>query len=364
MKFLRMVSVNCKKYFKDYKNLIMMFFLPIACVLLVNFLINNSKSGLDVNVAVINLDKGSLGKEMLEELGVSNLYTDKEEAIKDLKNYDYLALYEIPEGFSENINNSIKPIINSYKIEEGNNTGVFEANLEEKLNELLKADILIDNKIISHKSEIDKNIISIQYNLKQGLLTTESFFPILLVLFFLVSFSSSISTDLLSLKKDKILERFLSTNNKGYQIMGSIYLSMLIAQTTMYTLAFLVMDVIFKFKFENFGMLILNIALMSAISISLGVMISRIFQDPGVASVVITLLSILLFFLYLGGMDGETSSSVPGILVTLSKFTPFYWAMDSIEKSILFPNALILILMALVFFSGGSIKYSSFAKKA
>ncbi|MDF2674905.1 MAG: family transporter protein, partial [Clostridiales bacterium] len=84
MKFLRMVGVNCKKYFKDYRNLIMMFFLPIVCVLLVNFLINNSKSGLDVNVAVINLDKGSLGKEMLEELGVSNLYVDKAQAIKDL----------------------------------------------------------------------------------------------------------------------------------------------------------------------------------------------------------------------------------------------------------------------------------------
>ncbi|MDF2675519.1 MAG: family transporter protein, partial [Clostridiales bacterium] len=329
----------------------------------VNFLINNSKSGLDVNVAVINLDKGSLGKEMLEELGVSNLYVDKVQAIKDLKNYDYLALYEIPESFSENINENTKPIINSYKIEEGNNTGVFEANLEEKVNELLKANILIDNKIISNRSEIDKNIIDLQYNLKQGLLTTESFFPILLILFFLVTFSSNISTDLLSLRKGKILERFLSTNNKGYQIMGSIYLSMLIAQTTMYTLSFVVMDVIFKYKFENFGMLVLNIVLMSAISISLGVMISRIFQDPGVATVVITLLSIVLFFIYVGGMNGETSTSVTGILVTLSKFTPFYWAMDSIEKSILFPNAFILILMALVFFSAGSIKYSSFAKK-
>ena len=62
-------------------------------------------------------------------------------------------------------------------------------------------------------------------------------------------------------------------------------------------------------------------------------------------------------------MQGETSTSVPGVIVTLSKFTPFYWVMDSIEKSILFPNVFILILMDLAFFGAGSIKYSSFAKK-
>lgn len=363
MKLLRMVGVNSKKYFKDIKNLVMMFFLPIICVMLVNFLMDNSKSGLDTKVAVINNDRGSLGGELISELGVNNIYNDREKAIKDLKNNDFIALYEIPESFTEDINKNVKPEINAYKIEEGNNTSVFEANIEERINDLLKAEILMENKIISNKAEIDRNVLGIQYNVKQGLMTAGSFFPIMLILFFLVTFSSNISTDLLSLKKAKILERFLSTSNRGYEIMGSIYLSMLLVQTTMYTTSFVIMNVVFKYKFENFGMLILNIILMSAISISLGVMISRIFQDPGVASVVITLLSILMYFVYLGGMMGEGSANVPGILVTLSKLTPFYWAMESIEKSIIFPNVFILILMALVFFSAGSIKYSSFAKK-
>lgn len=364
MKFLRMVAVNCKKYFKDYRNVVMMFFLPILCVLLVNFLMNNSKLGLDANVAVINFDRGSLGNELTQELGVSNVYNDKDEAIKGLKNYDYIAFYEIPENFTESINKNIKPVINAYRIEDGNSTRVFEANMEKKINELLTSKILLDNKIISNKSELDSNIINLQYNMKKGLLKSGSFLPILMILFFMVTFSSNISSDLLVLRKGKILERFLSTNNRGYQIMGSIYLSMMITQTTMYALSFVVMNAVFKYKFENFGMLVLNIVLISAISISLGIMISRIFQDPGVATVVITLVSMVMFFLYVGGMQGETSAKVPGIIVTLSRFTPFYWAMNSIEKSVLFPNLLILILMALVFFSAGSIKYSSFAKKA
>lgn len=363
MKFFRMIAVSCKKYLKDYRNLVMMFILPIVCVMLVNFLMNNSKSGLDTNVAILNSDRGSLGKELTSELGVNNIYNNKGEAIEGLKNYDFIAFYEIPESFTEDINQNIKPAINAYKIEDGNSTGVFEANIEERINDFLKAKILMDNKIISNKSELDRNVIGIQYNVKKGLLTSGSFFPIMLILFFLVTFSSSISTDLLNLRKGKILERFLSTNNRGYEIMGSIYLSMLIVQSVMYTLSFVVMNVVFKYQFENFGMLVLNIILMSAISISLGVMISRIFQDPGVATVVITLFSMVLYFFYLGGMMGESSANVPGILVTLSKLTPFYWAMDSIEKSLLFPNVFILILMALAFFSAGSVKYSSFAKK-
>lgn len=363
MKFYKMTAVNCKRYFKDIKNLVMMFFLPIICVALVGFLTNNSKSGLDASVAVINSDRGDLGKELISELGVNNIYTDREEGLNALKNYDIIALYEIPGSFTEDIHQNIKPVIETYKLEDGNSTGVFEANIEEKINDYLKAEILMDNKIISSKSELDKNIIGIKYNVKQGLMTAGSFFPIMLILFFMVTFSSSFSLDLLNLKKGKILERFLSTSNRGYAIMGSIYLSMLIVQTVMYTLSFIIMNFVFKYNFENFGILILNIILMSAISISLGVMISRIFKDQGVASVIITLFSILLYFVYLGGMMGETSSKVPDILVTMSKLTPFYWAMESIEKSILFPNVFILILIALVFFSAGSVKYSSFARK-
>ena len=187
--------------------------------------------------------------------------------------------------------------------------------------------------------------------------------PIVLLMFFLVSFSANISMDLLTLRKEKILERFLTTNNKGYQIMGSIYLSMVIIQIFMYTASFIVMKVLFKLPFQNFGILILNIELMSMVSISLGVMIIRIFKDPGIVTIVVTMASLCMFFLYIIGLIGETSSKVPGIIITISKFTPFYWALGSIEKSVLFPNVFVLILMALAFFSAGSIKYSKFAKK-
>ncbi|MDP4179036.1 MAG: ABC transporter permease [Bacillota bacterium] len=364
MKFLRMVFINCKKYFKDYKNLIFMFIIPIACIAFVNiFDGGSSSSGLNLKVAFVNLDKGSLGDSLITDVKVNSVYYGgKNSAINELKSYNLIALYEIPENFTEEINKGEKPVINAYKLEKGNNTTIFESQIEEKVNQLLKVQTLKNNNIISSEKELDKNIIKVEYHKKPGMMSSDGFMPIVLLMYFLIGFSANISTDFLKLRKEKILERFLATNNKGYEIMGSIYLSMLISQLLMYTAAFLVMNVVFKYHFQNFGILILNVALMSMVSISLGVMVSRFFKDEKPAAAVIMLISLFMFFIYIAGMEAGTSSDIPKIILTVNKFTPLYWALDSIDKSVLFPNVFVLILIALVFFTAGSIKFSSFAK--
>ena len=78
---------------------------------------------------------------------------------------------------------------------------------------------------------------------------------------------------------------------------------------------------------------------------------------------VISLISLIMLFLYSVGMAGETSTMIPKSIVILSKFTPFYWSLGSIEKSVLFPNVFVLILIALTFYSAGNIRYSNFAKE-
>ncbi len=367
MKFLYMVLVNCKKYFKDYKSIIYMFMLPIAVVFLVNFLIGakdkESSESLNLKVAMINLDKGQLGEELVEKIKPPSVYENKEVALEALKNYNIIAVYEIPENFTQQINNNKKPIINSYKIEQGNSVQIFEIQIDQKINELVKFQILKNSNIINEELELNKNVVKVQYNMEKSILSADEFMPILMLMYLLISFSSNISADLLKLREEKILERFLSTANKGYAIIGSIYLSMIITQTIMYTASFMTMRLLFKTNFANFGVLVLNIALMSMISISLAIMVNRVLKNPGVTSIVISLISIIMLFLYIGGMVGETSTKIPKAIVTLSKFTPYYWSLESIEKSILFPNVFVLILIALTFYSAGNIRYSNFAKQ-
>lgn len=365
MKFLYMVLVNCKRYFKDYKSIIFMFILPIAVVFFVNGISGSESSSENLNskVAVVNLDKGDLGKELVEKIKAPSAFDNKEEALEALKNYSIIGVYEIPESFTQVINDNEKPTINSYKLEEGNGVQIFELQIEQRVNELFKVKMLKNNNIINHENELNKNVVKLQYNIEKGIVPAVEFMPILMIMFFLVSFSSNISSDLLRLRQEKILERFLSTANKGYAIVGSIYLSMIITQIVMYTSSFLVMKLLFKISFANFGILVLNIALMSMISISMAIMVNRIFKKPGAGTLVINLISIIMFFIYIAGTAGETSTKIPKIIVTLSKFTPFYWSLGSIEKSVLFPNVFVLLLIALTFFSAGSIRYSNFAKE-
>jgi ABC-2 type transport system permease protein len=367
MKFIYMVLVNCKKYFKDLKSIVFMFILPIAVVFFVNNVLGPDSSSENLNlklkVAVVNLDKGHLGKELVEKIKPPSVYDNKEKALEALKNYNVVAVYEIPGDFTAQINDNKKPTINSYKLEEGNGVQIFEMQIEQKVNELFKVQILKNSNIIKDEKELNKNVVKLQYNMGKKIVSADEFMPIVMIMFFLLSFSSNISTDLLKLRQEKILERFLSTANKGYAIIGSIYISMIITQVTMYTASFLVMKLLFKISFVNFGILILNIILMSMVSISLAIMVNRIFKNPGVGSLVITLISLIMFFLYMVGSNGEVSTKIPQIVLTLGKFTPFYWSLGSIEKSVLFPNVFVLLLIALTFYSAGSIRYSNFAKE-
>ncbi|WP_027624037.1 ABC transporter permease [Clostridium lundense] len=366
MKFLYMVLVNCKRYFKDIKSIAAMFMLPIIVVFLINSISGPNKSNqtnLNLKVAVINLDKGNLGTKLVERIKTTSVYSNKEKALKDLKNYNLIALYEIPENFTEEINNNRKPSINSYKLEEGNATQIFEIQIEQKINELFKGEILKKNNIIKNESDLKENFVKVQYNMEKKVMPAGDFTPIVLIMFFLISFSSNITADLLNLRKERILERFCSTSNKGYQIIGSIYLSMIIAQIVMYTASFITMKVLFKIQFHNFGILILNIALMSMVSISLAIMVNRIFKEQGIGVVVVNLISLIMFFLYCAGDMAQSSTQISKVFITLSKFTPFYWSLQSIEKSVIYPNVFVLILIALTFFSAGSIKYSNFAKE-
>ena len=172
-----------------------MFILPIAVVFFVNNLLGpeSSSESLNLKVAVINLDKGDLGKELVEKIKPPSVYGNKEEALEALKNYKCNCIYEIPENFTAQINDNKKPTINSYKLEEGNSVQIFEMQIEQKVNELFKVQILKNSNIIKDEKELNKNVVKLQYNMEKRVASADEFMPIAMIMFFLLSFSSNIS---------------------------------------------------------------------------------------------------------------------------------------------------------------------------
>lgn len=336
-----MVFSNCARYLKDFKNVLVMFILPVMLVTSLNVFNNNFVSdGSSDKVAIINLDKGYLGNEFIKSLGIKDVYGSKIMALQKLKQYKYYAVYELPKNFSESVNKGIKPIINSYKTKNSNTEAVFESKLELKLNNM------ITNKISNEKHS---NNIVIKYNRK--IEDSNYHGDAFILIYLMVVFSMILSIDLLRLKKNKVLERLRVTGNSAYSIMLSIYVSMFIVQMLLYSMAFLVLSIVFKYDFSNFGIVILNIGLMSILCIGIEIMLSRIFKNDMLISVVGAMIALIMMF-----SSGIDESSMSLNIMKFRKLNPFYWVMDSIEKSKIFPNAVIIILMSLVLFTFGGFK--------
>ncbi|OPJ55720.1 ABC transporter permease [Clostridium oryzae] len=360
MKFLNMVLVNCKRYLRNRSTVVLALIMPLVCLVMVTKFIGSSRSANYDNIGIVCQNKDRYSKEIINKLRPVKVFNGKTEAINELKNYNVIAVYEFGKTFSQDIEAGRKPKVHCYKIKTGNATSTFDIDLNNSINKLLKRQILINNGIKESTKEEDSSIINIKYIIKDRFIPSGVYMAVMLIMYFLMMHSLTISKDILNLKNKKILERFLTTGNKGYSIMASIYISMLIVQSSLYSLSFILINIINKNNFGNMLIFIINVICMNMISIAVGILLSRIFNNDSTATMAGILFVIIIFAVYMGGLLNSSSNSV---IFNVSKLTPFYWTMDSIEKSKLFPNVFVLILMATAYFTAGSIRYSSFAKE-
>ena len=77
---------------------------------------------------------------------------------------------------------------------------------------------------------------------------------------------------------------------------------------------------------------------------------------------VTALVAILTLFLSMFAQDG-IYQNVPEFIKNLGKFTPQYWMFDSLEKSVIFPNVFIVLLIVLALFTAGSYRLKDFVRK-
>ncbi|PJI07462.1 MULTISPECIES: ABC transporter permease [Clostridium] len=348
MNFFRMVFSNCIRYLKNFKNILVMFILPVILVNSMNVFSNNLVSDdSSYKTAIINLDKGYRANEFIKSLGIRDVYHSKTEALQKLKQYKYYAVYELPQNFSESVNKGVKPTINSYKTKNSNAEAVFESKLELKLNNIIADNI---------SNEKHPNSISIKYNRKIENKSYNS--DTFTLLYLMLAFSMILSIDLLRLKKDKVIERLTVTGNSTYSIMLSIYISMFIVQMILYSMAFFVISIVFRHNFSEFGIVILNIGLMSILCIGIEIMLSRMFKTDMLISVVGAMIALMMMF-----SSGISESSMGTNIIKFKKLNPFYWVIDSVEKSRIFPNAIIIVLMSVVLFTFGGFQYFEFAHR-
>jgi len=341
-----------------------MMLMPLIVITGLNYFSLKDKDTSTVKVAICIEDKGSYGEQLVKELKITSsvYYHNKDKALESLKKNDVIAVYEIPADFTDKIKEGNKPEVIGYKNKDGNGTAPIEGDINKWINEKCKENILINNKIIKDEKEITKGTIKTvvegaKKGMDQGMLMT-----VIMLLNFIIFSALGVGTELLTLKKQKILARAITTANRGWEIIGSVYLAQFFAQVIVYSLIFIVQQCIFGYSLSNFYIVLINIALMSLVSISLGVFVTRICENEGVASLIINIIASSTTFLSIAGMLSDTHKT-SWIVENLTKFAPQYWAMKSIDSSVLFPNGIILVLMAIALFTAGNFRVRNFVNR-
>lgn len=237
MKILRYGFIQFKRMIKDIKVIGFMLIMPLVVITIINFAIKSGGgSTIMVDVAFNVEDNGKEGKQLLEELKIptkSIFYKDKGKAIESLNKNDVVAVYEIPKNFSEKIKKGEKPEIKAYKKEIGNGTLPIEKSLNNNINKKVKENLLINKNIIKSKNELDNNsvktVIENTKNVEEGV-----FLVLSLIINFIIFSANNVSSELLNFKKQNILKRAITTSNRGFEIIGGIYLGMILIQSFVY----------------------------------------------------------------------------------------------------------------------------------
>ncbi|ADZ19919.1 ABC-2 type transport system permease protein [Clostridium acetobutylicum] len=346
MNFFVIVLANCRRYLKNFRYTASMIVVPILLTGFVTFFnLGNFGTDADDKIAIVNLDKGRCGSELVKYLKVKDVFNKKDVAIKELKNNNYSGVYEIEKDFTVNINNGRVPKIISYKTDDVSYNEAFENEMKSKISLMVKGT----------GNEGKSNLI-LKYREYRGSLLDSTGLTFLII-YCMMLFSMNFSMDLIKLRKDRVLKRLSVTKHKTYIIVWAMYFAMFITQTILYSISFLLSAVMCGYKIQNMGVTVLNIALSSIICIGIVIVGSRILKNDKVASTGSSIVCLLMVYINIVGGNAANSN-----LSKFRKLTPFYWIMDSVEKAKVFPNSIIVLLIALVLFTAGGFGYNNFSE--
>lgn len=367
MNLLQLILVNIKRMLKSPLRLVFVFVLPIAVILFVNFLISGdsiSSSTSNIKVAYNIEDTGDLWERIYGYSSKAQwiFVNEKEKALELLETNDVTVVYNIPQDFTEKINSYEKPVIEAYKREEGNVVIPMEIEINNRINEFIKEKLLIDKGIISSKDELYALKIETVFERNKKVVSGDMHTTTMMLIYFTILGSVSTVAELMEFKKKNILSRVITTPNSSSMVLGSLILSQLFFQVAANSLVYFLGSIYLQYEIVSFPIILINFILAGLFSITLSLVMARIFNNEGAGSLVTALVAMITLYLSMFAQE-SIYSNVPKLIRNLGKFTPQYWIFDSLEKSIFFPNTIIVALMVLALFSAGCYKLKDFVRK-
>ncbi|MGH4122385.1 MAG: ABC transporter permease [Clostridium sp.] len=382
MQVIHMAFLHLKRMLKQKTPIFSMILIPVLVVGTIAYFTRDSKGSYygTVDISIVNSDKGSLGKKLIEELKIDKNFKIKElglgEAeIKIKQNKAGVALV-IPENFTENLENGNLKKLDVLKLSDSN----MDITISKKVNNFV-AQRLLSNKVISTikqndivvntgYAEITKKVdaslsnnpvkVQLEEIKKDGTRTLSGSLSTSLIINFLMFSMIYIVSEMVELRNNKTLRRSISTPNKSTSIIGSVILSMLFLCWIQIGLMIIVTKYIFHIYWgKSMLAVFLIFTIFIVLVLSLGLLISRYAKNQSEAAGIVNLIVVPTCIISGTFLPLEF---LPAVFKKIAYFTPQNWALSALDDVALknsgvidiLPKLAVLILFALVFFIAGS----------
>ena len=354
MKLLLLCLNQIKKNIKNVKSLMLMFVMPFVVITFISVITSggSSNTASSFSNVVVNInDNGKMAEELTSDIKFSAVYYGlSDKAMASLKSNDVVAVYEIPSDFTASLQAGKKPQVSVKLLKEGSGTDYYNSRIEAFIDSKLKESIYKASNI--DYSKMKENIPVIKQEAKSEGIKTNQIFVLIFIMNFIFFSSNGVSSEIIEMKKQRVLQRAITTPNKEWQIVWSIYIGQVAAMFISYSVITVLQMFINKIAFSNLPVILLNVFLMSCISLAFGLAVLRISEKENIASLINNLVGTVFCFVAIAGVTNELTSSL--VIKNFAKFTPNYWAISSILDGSFVKSSIILILTVVVLFTAGT----------
>lgn len=355
MRFIQLIYANIRRLLAQPLNIILIIALPALILLFQNILL---KGGSEVGqTVIINEDKGIYAEQMMENLdmGYTALPT-LQEGLDKLETYESETVYHIPADYSEQLEAGHSPKIVRYSTQESTLYQALDNTINQavltQVQSKLFADAGIDGQVILDESTVTTGVTIADYAVSFDYL-----FSMLMIIYFILVFSTSTGTDLLELRTQKVTSRMFVTPNSSFELLAALSISYFLMTFLGYGIVVIFAKIIFNMDDMPLGMTLLIIALASLFALSMSLFLAKITKSKQVISIVPMLWGMLGFIGVVLSLTGSES-----VLTKLALISPMHWFGQMMMYGDILKNGAIILLMTLVLLTAGSYNFQKFVE--
>lgn len=331
---------NIKRIFRRKVNLIVMFVLPIAFIVVIGS-IENSSAGGNITIGLVDNDNSkltSIMKDKLKDNGNEIKIISKDEIKDDIINKKIDTAVVIPKGFAKNVmNNSGDTKVQMYGISGLTNDSSVKyyvnsfTNAAKNIGKAVKGD---SDKFYKGIKEYEKGNFSSEVKYTNGQKDKETLSSTLVgyLIMSVVYLSTMVTNLILEDKKFGVYKRIFASGVKSFSYMGQCILSFIVVTFIQISAVLLIM----KYALSIYlGPSVFNLFIILSVfgicCVALGVAICNRSKTLKQANALVTLISTPIVML--GGCFWPREIT-PDIIQKIGDFVPTTWAMDASSKII------------------------------